>query len=173
MKTPSLVIMGVSGCGKSSLGAVLATALAVRFVEGDAHHPAANRDKMSQGIALTDADREGWLDTLAAELQTRPLPIVLTCSALKRSYRDRLRAASPDLRFIFLDLGRDEALRRVAARGNAHFFSASLVDDQFATLQRPEGESGVLRVDATRPLSALLAEVQVWLAQPHHEEPML
>lgn len=158
----SLIVMGVSGCGKSSLGALLAETLGLRFVEGDAHHSAGNRAKMSQGIALTDEDRDGWLDTLASELQQPPLPIVLTCSSLKRRYRDRLRAASPGLRFIFMDIGYEAALSRVAARAD-HFFSTSLVDNQFATLERPDGEAGVLRVDATVPLSQLQAEVQAWL----------
>jgi len=164
----SLVVMGVSGCGKSSLGELLARSLGARFVEGDAHHSPASRAKMSQGIALTDADREGWLNTLAAELRQPPLPIVLTCSSLKRAYRDRLRAAAPGLRFVFMDISREAALQRVASRGAAHFFSASLVDNQFATLERPDGEAGVLRVDAEAPLSQLQDEVGAWLAKEEH-----
>lgn len=160
----SLVVMGVSGCGKSSLGALLADELGARFVEGDAHHSPANRAKMSQGIALTDEDRDGWLNTLAGELRQPPLPIVLTCSSLKRAYRDRLRTAAPGLRFVFMDIDREAALKRVAARGAAHFFSTSLVDNQFVTLERPDGEPGVLRVDAEAPLNQLQAEVSAWLA---------
>lgn len=162
----SLVVMGVSGCGKSSLGAALAQALHLRFVEGDSHHSAANRAKMNQGTALTDADRAGWLDTLAAQLQAPGGPAVLTCSALKRAYRARLREADAGLRFVFMDIARDEALRRVASRSD-HFFSASLVDNQFATLERPDGEAGVLPVDATRPLDELQAEALAWLS---HED---
>lgn len=154
--------MGVSGCGKSSLGALLAQALGLRFVEGDAHHSPSNRAKMSQGIALTDADRNGWLDTLAGELQCPPLPVVLTCSSLKQRYRERLRTASPGLRFVFMDIGYEAAQARVASRAD-HFFSTSLVDNQFATLERPDGEPGVLRVDATAPLDELQAQVQAWL----------
>lgn len=164
----SLVVMGVSGCGKSSLGAALAQTLGARFIEGDSHHSAANRAKMNQGTALTDGDRAGWLATLAAELQAPGGPAVLTCSALKRAYRARLRAADAGLRFVFMDIARDEALRRVATRED-HFFSASLVDNQFATLERPDGEAGVLPVDATRPLDALQAETLAWLS---HEERM-
>lgn len=159
----SLVVMGVSGCGKSSLGALIAEALGLRFVEGDAHHSPSNRSKMSQGIALTDEDRAGWLDTLACELQRPPLPVVLTCSSLKLGYRQRLRAASPGLRFVFMDIGREAALARVASRPD-HFFSSSLVDNQFATLERPGGEAGVLRVDATVALDELQAQVKAWLA---------
>jgi gluconokinase len=160
----SIVVMGVSGCGKSSLGDAVAGALHRPFIEGDAHHSESNRTKMTEGIALTDADRAGWLDTLAAALQARS-PIVLSCSALKRSYRDRLRAAAPSLRFVFMDIDRDEALRRVASRGAAHFFSTGLVDNQFVTLERPDGEAGVLRVDATHPLPQLLAQVCEWVHQ--------
>ena len=160
----SLVVMGVSGCGKSSLGDAAASALQRPFIEGDAHHSASNRAKMSDGIALTDADRSGWLDTLAAELRART-PVVLSCSALKRGYRDRLRAAAPGLRFVFMDIDREEALRRVASRGAAHFFSTSLVDNQFETLERPDGEAGVLRVDATDPLPLLQTQVCEWVHQ--------
>lgn len=85
--------MGVAGCGKSSLGLALAQALRLPLIEGDDHHSPASRAKMSEGIALTDADREGWLTTLGQLLQAHPQGAVLTCSALKKAYRDRLRAA--------------------------------------------------------------------------------
>lgn len=153
--------MGVAGCGKSSLGAALAAAAGARLIEGDDHHPASNRQKMQQGTPLTDADRAGWLDTLAALLAAQPQGQVLTCSALKQTYRQRLRAASPGLRFAFLDLSRAEAQRRVAARAQ-HFFASSLVDSQFSTLERPEGEPGVLTLDATWPLTALTDLVHAW-----------
>ncbi|ACB32602.1 carbohydrate kinase, thermoresistant glucokinase family [Leptothrix cholodnii SP-6] len=158
----STVFMGVAGCGKSSLAAAVAAAEAAPLVEGDDFHGPANRDKMSRGIALTDADRDDWLAALAAQLRDAPQGIVLTCSALKRSYRERLRSAAPGLRFVFLDIDRDAALARVAGR-NAHFFSASLVDSQFATLESPIGEPGVLRVDATEAPAQLQAEVSAWL----------
>jgi gluconokinase len=161
----SVVVMGVSGCGKSSLGSSLAQAIGARFVEGDAHHSESNLRKMRSGIALTDEDRGGWLAALGVELATPPLPIVLTCSSLKRRYRDRLREDSPGLRFVFMDIERDEALQRVASRGAAHFFSTDLVDNQFATLERPDGEPGVLRVDATAALPVLTAEVVDWLSR--------
>lgn len=159
-----LLIMGVAGCGKSSLGRALADALALPLVEGDDFHSPASRDKMSRGIALTDADRDGWLDVLGQQLRARPDGAVLTCSALKRAYRQRLRAARPGLRFVFLDISRAEALQRVAQRAGSHFFSSSLVDSQFATLESPVGEAGVLRVDALQPMPALCAQVRGWLA---------
>jgi gluconokinase len=89
--------------------------------------------------------------------------VVLTCSALKRAYRERLRAAAPGLRFVFLDIPREEARARVAARAGTHFFSLSLVDSQFATLQSPAGEPGVLCVDARAPLAQLRRQVGDWL----------
>jgi gluconokinase len=163
---PSLVIMGVSGCGKSSLAAAVAAAEGLPWIEGDAHHSESSREKMRQGVALTDADRAGWLDRLAAELQVHPQGCVLACSALRHSYRERLRAAVPGLRFAFLEIAPDEARARVAAR-SAHFFSPSLVDNQFATLESPVAEARVLRLDATAPLTQLQAEVSAWL---HAEE---
>jgi gluconokinase len=163
MPQGSVVMMGVAGCGKSSLGTAVARAMSMPLIEGDDHHSAASREKMSRGIPLTDRDREGWLDRLADILRAEPRDVVMTCSALKRSYRDRLRAAAPGLRFVFLDIGRDQALERVAGRASDHFFSASLVDSQFATLESPVGEPGVLRVDALAPLAQLQAEVTACL----------
>lgn len=161
-----LVVMGVSGCGKSSLGAALAVALGLPLIEGDDHHPPANVEKMSRGIALTDADRTGWLATLGCALAAEPRGAVLTCSALKRIYREQLRAAAPGLRFVFMEIGQAEAQRRVAARAEAgeHTFPASLVANQFATLESPVGEPGVLAVDAVAPLEQSVARAVDWLS---------
>lgn len=164
--TDSIVIMGVAGCGKSSLGAAVAQAAGLRLIEGDDFHSAGSRDKMARGIALTDADRDGWLGVLSAQLRAHPEGLVLTCSALKKTYRERLRQAAPGLRFVFLDIDREQAQARVAARAAAHFFSTTLVDSQFATLENPTGEPGVLRVDALKSLAQLQAEVTAWL-NPH------
>jgi len=161
--------MGVAGCGKSSLGAALAQATGLRLVEGDDFHSPASRAKMSQGVALNDADRDGWLGVLSAQLRAHPEGLVLTCSALKRAYRERLRQAAPGLRFVFLDISREQAQARVAARAPLHFFSTSLVDSQFATLEAPTGEPGVLRVDALNPIGQLQAEVTAWLS-PHKQQ---
>jgi len=122
--------------------------------------------KMREGIALTDADREGWLDRLARQLAAHPQGVVLTCSALKRAYREKLRAAAPGLRFVFLDISRDAALARVRARAGEHFFSASLVDSQFATLESPVGEAGVLRLDAREPVPLLCRRILHWEGAP-------
>lgn len=162
----SIVIMGVAGCGKSSLGVAVAQQLGLPLIEGDDHHSAESLSKMRSGIALTDADRNGWLGALARQLASQPNAVVLTCSALKSAYRDRLRLASPGLRFVYLDIDRTQALARVTARAAEHFFSTSLVDSQFATLEVPTGEAGVLRVDATAPLAELQTLVCNWLVTP-------
>ena len=156
--------MGVSGCGKSSLAAAVSATLALPLVEGDDHHGASNREKMQRGIALTDVDRADWLDTLAGLLRAHPGGVMLTCSALKRTYRERLRAAAPGLRFVFMDIAQAEAQRRVAARAGKHFFPPTLVANQFATLESPVGEAGVLRVDAGLPLQEQREAVMRWLA---------
>ena len=158
------VVMGVSGCGKSTLGAALADALRLPLIEGDDFHPPANIRKMHEGVALTDADRAGWLEVLGRALSAEAGGAVLTCSALKRAYRDRLRAAVPALRFVFMQITPQESLARVEARKSNHFFSASLVDSQFATLEDPTGEPGVLAVPATEPIDRLVARVTDWHA---------
>lgn len=158
-----IVIMGVAGCGKSSLAQVLAQVQGCALIEGDDFHSPASREKMSEGIALNDEDRAGWLAVLATEMQKHPEGVVLTCSALKKAYRDRLRHSVPALQFAFLEIDREEAQRRVIARSATHFFNAGLVDNQFATLESPVGESGVIRLDATEPLEALQAQVLQWL----------
>lgn len=165
LKQMSTVVMGVSGCGKSSLGAALARESGLPLIEGDDFHAPESVSKMRAGIPLTDADRAGWLAALGNELARRPEGAVLTCSALKRDYRERLRAAAPGLRFVYLALSPAEAERRVAARAGAHMFPASLVANQFATLESPVGEPGVLAVDATAPLAELVAQVRAWWAE--------
>ena len=166
----SVVIMGVAGCGKSSLGAMLAQRTGTDLVEGDDYHSPTSREKMSQGIPLTDADREGWLETLGELLRQSPNGAVLTCSALKKAYRDRLRAAAPGLGFIYLEIRPDEALRRVTARAGDHFFPVKLVDSQFATLESPVGEAGVLTLDGTLSLPELKALALAWINKGEKDE---
>jgi gluconokinase len=152
-----IVVMGVSGCGKSEVGERIAQALGLPLIEGDAFHPPANIEKMKSGVPLDDADRAGWLDMLARELAARPQGAVLTCSALKRSYRDRLRAACADLKFVHLALPESEAQKRVASRPG-HFYPPALVASQFAALEDPAGERGVVTVDACLPLDEVVAQ---------------
>ncbi|MBI5258156.1 MAG: gluconokinase [Burkholderiales bacterium] len=156
--------MGVAGCGKSSAGQAVADALGLPLIEGDDFHGPANQAKMSAGVALTDEDREGWLAALAAQLAARPAGVVLTCSALKRAYRDRLRAAQPRLRFVHLVIDEQTALSRVVARAGRHFFGPELVSSQFRTLEDPAGEPGVLALDATLPLADIAAATARWVS---------
>ncbi len=135
------------------------------MLEGDVFHAESSQAKMASGIALTDADRAGWLQELGQQLAVNTDGVVLSCSALKKSYRDILRSYKPDLRFVYLDISPATALARVSSRAAAdgHFFPATLVDNQFATLEVPMGEVGVLTVDATAPLDELVSKVLVWL----------
>lgn len=165
----SIVVMGVAGCGKSTLAAMLCERSGARMIEGDDHHSDVSRRKMQEGIALNDADRSDWLDRLGVLAQQTEGHVVITCSALKRAYRDRLRRALPGLRFVHVDIDKAEALRRVARRGEDHFFPASLVEDQFKTLEPPHGEPDVLVVNGIRPLSDLVAKTLTWMGWPHRE----
>lgn len=158
----SLVVMGVSGCGKSHVGALIAARLGLPLIEGDAFHSDANRSLMQTGTPLTDADRADWLQRLGLELARHTSGAVLTCSALKAAYRNRLRAASPGLRFAWLALDVDTAKQRVAQR-STHFFPTGLVDTQFEALESPAHEPGVLQLDALVTPEALADEVLRWL----------
>lgn len=158
----ALVVMGVAGSGKSTLGQRCAQALGWRFVEGDDFHPPANVIKMNSGQALTDADRRGWLEALQGQLQT-PSPVVLSCSALKRSYRDLLRAARPGLAFAHLALPQSAAHARVQSRPG-HLFPPSLVASQFAVLEPPAHEASSQSFDACQPLDDLTQEILAWLS---------
>ena len=160
-----LIVMGVSGCGKSTLGAGVALALGCPLIEGDDFHLPESQAKMRHGIALQDSDREPWLDRVGEVLDEQRGAAVATCSALKRRYRERLRAKVPGLRFVFVDIAEADATRRVSSRPG-HLFPASLVESQFAALESPVGEPGVLRVDAALAPQAQLDAVIHWLALP-------
>jgi len=150
-----LVVMGVAGSGKSTIASALARQLGREFRDGDSFHSPDNVAKMARGQALTDHDRLPWLDSIAAWLAAAPGRIV-ACSALRESYRDRLRVAGP-LLFLYLDITPSTARQRVAGR-HGHFMPASLIDDQFATLERPTGdEPDVLWLDGEAPEPILLA----------------
>jgi gluconokinase len=158
-----LVVMGVSGCGKSTLGAGVALALGRRLIEGDDFHLPESQAKMRQGIPLQDSDRELWLDRVGQLIAEQQGPGVATCSALKRRYRERLRAHVPGLLFVFADITESDADRRVSARAD-HLFPASLVASQFEALESPVGEPGVLRVDTALAPQAQVDAVVSWLA---------
>lgn len=160
----AIVVMGVTACGKSTAAEAIAGAIGGRHIEGDLFHSSANISKMRAGVALSDADRSDWLRQLGALLAEevgageRP---VLSCSALKRGYRDQLRAAVPALGFVFLDIEEAEVRRRAGLR-KGHFMAPELIASQFATLERPDGEAHVLVVDATLPADDISRRVAGW-----------
>lgn len=154
--------MGVSGCGKSTIASHLSRALGGTLIEGDDHHSTTSRAKMREGIALNDDDRKPWLNNIGALVAAQPGAAVLSCSALKRSYRDILRLHVPELRLVFLDLDRATAFARVAQRRGQEF-PPSLVENQFDTLESPIGEARALRIGASQTEIAQLTQVMHWL----------
>lgn len=167
MPIHKVLVMGVAGCGKSTLAARLADALDAPWIEGDDHHPAQSQAKMRQGTPLQDADREPWLDKLASLLAAAPGSAILACSALKRSYRDRLRAAVPRLRVIYVDITLSDAIARVSAR-ERHLFPPGLVLSQFAILETPAAEPGVLQIPAGQAVDAQVRQVLRWIAEDNN-----
>lgn len=156
-----VVVMGVSATGKTSVAQLLAEQLGFDFVEGDEHHPAANIAKMTHGIALTDEDRRPWLQTLADLVRRRGETgdsVVLTCSALRRSYRDVLRSGVPDDRVFFVHLHADpDVLTGRMQQRTKHFMPTSLLDSQLATLE-PLGDDELGSViDVEPPLEVVVA----------------
>lgn len=154
---PAVVVMGVSGSGKTAVGEALARHLGGAMLDGDDLHAPDAVAKMRTGTPLTDADREPWLDRIGAALRRREGAAVVACSALKRAYRDRLRSACPGLRFVFLDGDAAVIAPRMQAR-EGHYMPASLLDSQLATLERPDpDEADVVRIDIDQPLPAVVA----------------
>lgn len=151
------VVMGVSGCGKSDIGQRLADALQIAFVEGDAWHSVANVARMAAGIPLTDDDRAAWLATLRDQI-ARSDAMVLSCSALKRRYRDVLREGDPALFFIELDGARALIEERMRAR-RGHFMPTSLLDSQFRDLEPLQPDEAGLRVDISGSLASITATI--------------
>jgi gluconokinase len=154
-----VVVMGVSGSGKTTIGPMLAAALGGDYAEGDAFHPPANVAKMKSGQPLGDADRRPWLEAMAAAIRDwsqKDRPTVLSCSALKRGYRDILRGGSPELRFVHLAGDKPLIAARLAAR-KGHFMPATLLDSQLATLE-PPGPDEAITVSIDQAPDAIVAE---------------
>jgi gluconokinase len=163
---PSVVapvaVCGVSGSGKTTVGEALAARLGVPFTDGDDLHPTANVRKMAAGVPLTDADRWPWLDAVGTVLAQGAR--VVACSALRRVYRDRLRAAAPRLALVLLDAPRDMLAARISGRPG-HFMPVDLLDSQLRTLEAPGADEGVLTVDATLPVARIVDEIAAWLEE--------
>ena len=155
--TRRLVIMGVSGCGKSSVGAGLATRLGLNYRDGDDLHPPENVAKMRAGMPLTDADRWPWLDRVG-QVFLAEAPVIVGCSALKRAYRDRIRtAAGGPVTFVHLAGSQEVIAARMALR-QGHYMPLSLLDSQFAALEPPTAEEAIT-VSIDQPLEALVADI--------------
>lgn len=161
-----IVLMGVSGGGKTTVGAVLAQQLGVRFLEGDTLHPPKNIAKMQRGEPLDDADRLPWLHAIAAVIddwRARGISGVVACSALKRAYRKILIGARADVRLVYLRGTRDMIAARLATR-RGHFMPAALLDSQFATLEEPAGEENAIVVAVDRAPEDIIEELREKLA---------
>ncbi len=162
MQSIRWVVMGVSGCGKSTVGRALAAANGVPFVEGDQFHPPANVAKMSAGVPLTDDDRADWLLALQAQIRAaaaRGEGLVVSCSALKRRYRDLLRQGDPGLRFAHLNGPRELIAARMQAR-TAHYMPTSLLDSQLRDLEPLQADEAGLRLDIETPPADLVAQIR-------------
>jgi gluconokinase len=154
-----IVIMGVAGCGKSSVGQALATRLNIPYHDGDDLHSTANVAKMRAGTPLTDDDRWPWLDAVAAVLRD-DAPVIVGCSALKRAYRDRIRTAG-DVRFVYLEGSPDLIATRMAER-TGHYMPLALLDSQFAALE-PPGADEAMTVNIDQPLATIVAQIMAAL----------
>lgn len=164
MEKVPILVMGVSGSGKSTVGARLAATLSLPFVDGDDLHPVANKKKMAAGIPLSDEDREPWLDAVAEVLARGG--VIVACSALRRRYRDRLRMAASRLRLIYLSGSAALLAHRLAGRSHA-FMPAKLLASQLAALEPPDSDEQALVLDIAAPPAQIVSRAATWLA---HDE---
>jgi gluconokinase len=165
----ALVVMGVSGSGKSTVAAGIAQALGLQFIDGDGLHSPENVARMQAGTPLRDEDRWPWLDRIGRRLADEagwPRGVVIACSALRRAYRDRIRAGAPSVRFVFLDGPADVIRSRMAGR-TGHYMPPSLLASQLQTLEPPgDDEPDVLRVDIELPAEAVVGAAVRWSIAP-------
>jgi gluconokinase len=156
-----IIVMGVSGCGKSTVAALLAGRLGWEFTEGDALHPAENVEKMRQGVALTDTDRAPWLQEIALTIRTwraSGSPGIIACSSLRRRYREIILDGALDIRFVYLRGGFSLIEQRLATR-QGHYMPASLLESQFATLEEPAPDEPAITLETGAPASDLVSQV--------------
>jgi gluconokinase len=163
---PILVVMGVAGAGKTTVGELIAKGLGWPFVDGDDLHPQANIEKMRSGVPLTDSDRAPWLDAIGAWIDARAArsePGVVACSALKRAYRDRLRAGRPQVRIVYLRGSESQIAERLAHR-SGHFWPAGLLATQFADLEPPGADEDPIIADVDEPAAAVAKAIVAQLS---------
>nr|WP_243400057.1 gluconokinase [Arthrobacter glacialis] len=159
-----IVVMGVSGCGKTTIGALVAHELGLPFMDGDSLHPVENIAKMAAGTPLNDGDRAPWLEIVGAELAGSANGLVVACSALKRSYRDTIRSQAPGAVFLHLDGTREVLGSRLEGR-SGHFMPAALLESQLATLEPLEADERAVVIDISAPVPALVSDAVVRLQQ--------
>ena len=165
-KTIAVVVMGVTGCGKSAVGTALAKVLNVRYIEGDKLHPPDNVARMARGEPLTDDLRKGWLQAVGERIHAAVESgegAVAACSALKRIYREKLRAREPGVAFIHLAISPETARKRVAGR-RGHYMPASRVDRQFEALEPPAADENALSINAEKPIAEIVEAAMAFLA---------
>ncbi len=158
MSGKSIIIMGVSGCGKSTIGELLATRISAKFIDGDDLHPKANILKMSRGEPLSDEDRLPWLERVrdaAFSIESKNETGVIVCSSLKKSYRDKIREGNKNVSFVFLDGSIELILQRMSFR-SGHFMKENMVKSQFDILERPVSEESVITINIDATLNDII-----------------
>ncbi len=163
MTAPKVIVMGVSGCGKSLTGAMLASELGVRFYDADDYHSRANVEKMAAGIPLTDEDRRGWLDDLAELIRREEGGLVLACSALKRCYRGRLLERNPGVRFVYLKGDFETIWARHSRRADHYFNGRAMLESQFHLLEEPAADENAIVVDVSGTPEQIIRQCLVGL----------
>ncbi|KSU67809.1 gluconokinase [Arthrobacter sp. NIO-1057] len=168
-QVPAIVVMGVSGSGKTTIGQMLADELNRQFIDGDSLHPVANKNKMAAGEALNDQDREPWLRVIGEKLSDgtkQSAPLVIACSALKRSYRDLIRSLEPSTIFVHLTGGSTVIRDRMNARSH-EYMPSSLLDSQLATLELPTVDEAVLTADISNSPEDIVRQLAADLNVAH------
>lgn len=164
----SIIVMGVSGCGKSTIGALIAQRLGAKFIDGDDLHPRANIEKMRRGEPLNDHDRAPWLERIrdaAFSLENKSEQGIIVCSALKKAYRDQIRDGNQNVTFLFLDGDKALIIERMRAR-KGHFMKTEMLESQFATLQRPSAEeTDVLTISIASDIDSVVEQAITALKQ--------
>ncbi len=158
-----IVVMGVTGCGKTTVGAALAQSLGIEFIDSDDLHPESNKKKMSSGTPLTDADREPWLQEVSKTLQKHE-SVVVACSALKKIYRSKILAGAPTTKFAHLSGSKELIFARLSERSH-HFMPIGLLDSQFQTLEPLDSEESGKVFDINKPIEEIVHEVVLWIGR--------